>query len=258
MRYTLLLISALATAPAFAQYSNYGYDVPAQQAYQQQQYFAQQQGYSQPQQTYYQQPAPQPQYQQPAPQQPYYQQPAPQTAYQQPYQQAQYQQTGYDQNYGQPMAQSQINPAAGLVNTDYLRFSIGQTQVIDSDRDSATLFAIEYNYVPIYMGLRPIAGFSIDTDSAMYGYAGFNWDFYLTDSILFTPTASVGAYTQGDGFDLGHALEFRTGFEFAYEMEDKSRIGLQLTHLSNASIGDKNPGTEILQLNYAYPLGWQQ
>ncbi|MFZ4124874.1 MAG: acyloxyacyl hydrolase [Rickettsiales bacterium] len=229
MRHILFLISALAAAPAFAQYSNYGYDAQYQQ-----QYFQQQA------QGGYQQPVP---YQQP-------QAPAPQPDY---YQQAQYQQP-----YAQPLAQSQINPAVGLVNTDYLRVGLGRTQIFDNKKPNATSFHIEYNYLPIYMGLRPIAGFFVDTDGALYGYAGFNWDFYLTDSILFTPTASVGAYSQGDGMDLGHGLEFRTGIELAYELESKSRVGLQLTHLSNASIGHKNPGTEILQVNYAYPLGWQE
>ncbi|MBN8543894.1 MAG: acyloxyacyl hydrolase [Alphaproteobacteria bacterium] len=229
MRRIVLLISALAATPAFAQYSNYGYDAQYQQQYFQQQA---QGGYQQP-----------VQYQQP------YQAPAPQVDY---YQQAQYQQP-----YQQPLAQAQINPAVGLVNTDYLRGGIGMTQVVDDN--NATAFSIEYNYLPIYMGLRPIVGFYVDTDSALYGYAGFNWDFYLTDSILFTPTASVGAYSHGDdGMNLGHWIEFRTGVELSYEMESKSRVGLQLTHLSNAGLGDKNPGTEILQVNYAYPLGWQR
>jgi hypothetical protein len=224
MRHIILLISALVAAPAFAQYSNYGYDAQYQQ-----QYFQQQaQG----------------EYQQPVP----YQQPVAQ----QPYQQAQYEQ----QPYQQPIAQSQINPAAGLVNTDYLNIGIGATQVVDTDQN--ILLDIEYRYLDIYYGLRPIIGFHMDSESALYGYAGFNWDIQLADAWWFTPTASVGAYSQGDGQDLGHAIEFRTGIELAYERENKSRIGLQLTHLSNAGIGNKNPGTEILQLNYAWPLGWQQ
>lgn len=171
----------------------------------------------------------------------------------------------YEQRYaeqyygtGQHMtAAPQATPSAGLVNTDYLNFGAGATQVFDTDNNA--LFNLEYRYKDIYHGLRPILGFHVDTDSAMYGYFGFNWDVYLTDAWVFTPTASMGAYTQGDdGHDLGHWVEFRTGVELAYQMEDKSRVGLQLTHLSNAGLGDRNPGTEILQVNYAHPLGWAE
>jgi len=205
VRHIVFSVLVLAASPAFAQYSNYGYDAAPQQQ-----------------------------------------------TYQQPYEQAQYQQPSYQE----PLAQSQVNPATGLVNTDYLNLGLGLTQVVDTDQN--LLFNAEYRYKDIYYGLRPIAGFHIDDESAIYGYAGFNWDLYLSDHVIFTPTASIGAYSQGDGQDLGHGLEFRTGIELAYELESKSRVGLQLTHLSNAGIGDRNPGTEILQVNYAFPLGWQE
>lgn len=161
---------------------------------------------------------------------------------------------GGHQNPLEPVAHAQINPAAGLVNTDYLNVGIGATQVVDTNQN--VLFNLEYRYQDIYYGLRPIIGFHIDNEEALYGYAGFNWDVRLSDSWWFTPTASVGAYSQGDGQDLGHWIEFRTGVELAYRLKNQSRIGLQLTHLSNAGLGDSNPGTEIVQLNYAHPLGW--
>ncbi len=65
---------------------------------------------------------------------------------------------------------------------------------------------------------------------------------------------SVGAYHQGDGEDLGHWIEFRSGLELGFRFDSRERLSLGIAHISNASIGDENPGTEILSLTYAIPI----
>ena len=51
-------------------------------------------------------------------------------------------------------------------------------------------------------------------------------------------------YGEGDGKDLGHAIEFRSGIEVAYRFDDYSRLGLSFTHISNAGLDERNPGVE--------------
>lgn len=137
---------------------------------------------------------------------------------------------------------------------DYIGFGIGYYDLFD-DKEAAS-FEINYQYEDIYYGLRPMVGVIATSDDALYGYGGFKWDLPLgTYPFIISPSFAAGAYHNGDGKDLGHGLEFRTGIELAYEFsEEGDRVGLQLSHLSNASIGDSNPGTEILQLNYAMPI----
>ena len=53
---------------------------------------------------------------------------------------------------------------------------------------------------------------------------------------------------------LGHDLEFRSQIEIAYRFDDRARLGLSLSHMSSASIGDKNPGTESIMVTYALPI----
>ena len=60
----------------------------------------------------------------------------------------------------------------------------------------------------------------------------------------------MGAFSKGNGKDLGHEIEFRSTLEISYQLKNKNRIGLSVGHLSNAGIGDINPGTEILSLSY--------
>ena len=57
-----------------------------------------------------------------------------------------------------------------------------------------------------------------------------------------------------NGKELGGTLEFRTGAELAWRFDDYSRLGLALHHISNASIYDSNPGTEMLVLTYSVPF----
>ncbi len=101
---------------------------------------------------------------------------------------------------------------------------------------------------------RPQVGLLVTTDAAFYAHAGLYTDFHLGESVVLSPSFSVGGFHEGDGKDLGGAIEFRTAFEFAYRFENKSRLGLQLGHTSNLSIYDTNPGEEFLILNYSIPV----
>lgn len=139
---------------------------------------------------------------------------------------------------------------------DYIGFGVGYYDVFQDNDEEAATFELNYQYEDIYYGLRPMVGVISTTDSALYGFAGFKWDLPIgTYPFIISPSFAVGAYHHGDGKDLGYGLEFRSGIEVAYEFEEGDRLGLQLSHLSNASIGDRNPGTEILQVNYNMAIG---
>ena len=111
-----------------------------------------------------------------------------------------------------------------------------------------------------FFDVKPFVGLEVTSDSATYFLAGI----YLDDNagILFTGTSSnflvtpsfgVGVYDNGNGKKLGNTVEFRTTIEVSYQFKNKNRIGLSLGHISNANLGDKNPGVEILSLSYQVP-----
>ena len=136
---------------------------------------------------------------------------------------------------------------------DYITGYTGYYNVLDND-DNASLFGLEYRGETIFYDLRPVGGFMVTSDRAVYGYAGLNYDFYLGDVVVITPNVVAGLYGDGDGKDLGGAIEFRSGIEAAYILPNESRVGVAFNHLSNASIYDKNPGTETVMVTYSYPL----
>ncbi len=140
--------------------------------------------------------------------------------------------------------------------TDYLSFNAGQFEALRDNEFDAWQFGLEYRAEYLFYTVRPIIGGFFTDDGATYGYAGFNWDVALIPHRLFLiPNFAVGAYSDGDSKDLGGALEFRSGIELAYQFDNQHQLGVALNHLSNASIYDRNPGTESVIVTYSIPFG---
>lgn len=133
-------------------------------------------------------------------------------------------------------------------------FRIGAGYYDINDNEDAGEFHMEYISDAKWWIFKPFAGVMATTDSAAYAYAGVRIDIFFGRRFVFTPSFAPGVYEDGDGKDLGHTIEFRSAFEFAYRFDDRSRLGLSVYHLSNASLSDNNPGTEVLTLHYSYPL----
>ena len=108
--------------------------------------------------------------------------------------------------------------------------------------------------------LKPFFGFEYTSDSASYILTGI----YIEDNLgelfegnesklFFTPSFGAGIYNDGSGKKLGNDLQFRTSLEVSYQLENKNRIGISFSHISNANLGDKNPGVEIISFSYHIP-----
>tara|TARA_X000000368_G_C22774868_1_gene598829 strand:+ start:89 stop:622 length:534 start_codon:yes stop_codon:yes gene_type:complete len=109
--------------------------------------------------------------------------------------------------------------------------------------------------------LKPFAGIELTSDSAFYLLSGI----YLEDNLgqlmtgkknkwVITPSFGLGYYDDGNGKKLGNKIEFRSTFEVSYQLKNLDRIGISIGHISNANIGDKNPGVEIISLSYQKPF----
>jgi len=97
--------------------------------------------------------------------------------------------------------------------------------------------------------LSPITGAMITADNASYFYTGVQAQ-YKIGSINFTPSFAPGYYNQGNGKDLGHALEFKSEVQLSFNLSQSSKLGLSYNHVSNASLGDKNPGANSYMFNF--------
>ena len=98
--------------------------------------------------------------------------------------------------------------------------------------------------------LKPFVGIELTSDSAFYLISGI----YLDNNWNFTPSFGLGYYDDGNGKKLGNNVEFRTTLEISYQLINRDRIGISFGHISNANIGDRNPGVEIISISYQKPF----
>jgi lipid A 3-O-deacylase len=114
---------------------------------------------------------------------------------------------------------------------------------------------VEYRFGNKFWIFKPMVGVLATSDSAVMGYAGVLVDIYFGRRWVLTPSFAPGLYREGDGKDLGGAVEFKSQLELSYRFDNRSRLGIGISHISNASIYDSNPGTETVFLTYSLPLG---
>ena len=122
------------------------------------------------------------------------------------------------------------------------------------DGKSSTLIGFQHQNEDLnrdtFLGnLSPISGAMITADNATYFYTGVQAN-YKIGSLNLTPSFTPGYYNAGDGKDLGHALEFKSEVQLSLELPKDSQFGFSYNHLSNASLGDKNPGANSYMFNF--------
>ena len=97
--------------------------------------------------------------------------------------------------------------------------------------------------------LSPITGVMITADNAGYIYTGVQAQ-YKIGALNITPSFTPGLYHEGDGKDLGHMLEFKSEVQLSLDLSKTSELGFSYNHISNASLGDKNPGANSYMFNF--------
>ena len=96
--------------------------------------------------------------------------------------------------------------------------------------------------------LSPISGGFLTENNAAYLYTGVQAEYSL-GFLTITPSFAPGYYHEGKGKDLGSPLEFKSEVQMTFNLSDTTHIGMSYNHISNASLGDKNPGANSYMFN---------
>ena len=89
----------------------------------------------------------------------------------------------------------------------------------------------------------------ITTDNAGYIYTGIQAQ-YKIGKLNIIPSFTPGLYGEGQGKDLGHVVEFKSEVQLSLDIFSNSELGFSYNHISNASLGDKNPGANNYMFNF--------
>lgn len=124
---------------------------------------------------------------------------------------------------------------------------------VNDDEDTLDL-RFEYRDHRRIFFLKPWAGIEGTGEGGLWGGGGVLLDVFFGRRFVLTGSFGVGLYEEGDGKDLGSAIEFRSQIEAGFRFDDRSRLAVAFSHISNAGITDTNPGAEIVTLYYHLPL----
>ncbi len=97
--------------------------------------------------------------------------------------------------------------------------------------------------------LSPITGGFMTENNAFYIYSGAQAEYDL-GLFKITPSFAPGYYNEGNGKDLGYPLEFKTEVQMTFDIFDSAEFGMSYNHISNASLGTKNPGANSYMFNF--------
>ncbi len=139
-------------------------------------------------------------------------------------------------------------------DANQLNFFIGNFDFSD-DKQKAILFGFQHQNENLirdtFLGnVSPITGGFVTENSAAYIYTGIEWNVDMGGGLTFTPSFAPGLYHEGDGKDLGHIVEFKSEVQLSYSSSEKTNFGVSYNHVSNASLGDKNPGANSYMFNF--------
>ena len=145
--------------------------------------------------------------------------------------------------------------AEELNNNQNTEFNV-YTGVFDfsDDGKKSNLFGFQHQNENLnrntFLGnLSPVTGGLITADNAAYVYTGVQAQ-YKIGALNFTPSFTPGLYHEGDGKDLGHVIEFKSELQFSFDLSNNSLLGFSYNHISNASLGNKNPGANSYMFNF--------
>jgi lipid A 3-O-deacylase len=149
---------------------------------------------------------------------------------------------------------SGIAPAPAEDDPSFISMFTGGYDVIGRSSHPEGTIGAEFRFGQKLWIFKPFIGALGTTQRSAYGYGGFLVDIYFGNRFVVTPHVAVGYFHQGGGTVLGAHTEFRTGGEFAYRFDDRARLGLAFHHISNAGIGQHNPGEEDATLVFSLPF----
>ena len=122
------------------------------------------------------------------------------------------------------------------------------------DNQRAGLFGLQHQNEELYRNsflgkISPITGGFLTENNAFYLYTGVQVE-YEIGFLTITPSFAPGYYNYGSGKDLGYPLEFKSEVQMSFDLSDNTKLGMSYNHISNASLGSKNPGANNYMINF--------
>jgi lipid A 3-O-deacylase len=162
-------------------------------------------------------------------------------------------------------------PTYAAASPDYVNAALGGYDFDKNGNRDSVDYRLEYQWgaslLPMvdhswsnldhWFQIHPVAGFEGNGNGMTYFNGGLNMDVPVVSRLMFTWGENIGWYGHGDDHQsLGSAFELRSQLELGWRFQNEMRVSGYISHLSNAGIGDHDPGAEVLGAYLRVPVGW--
>ncbi|MCZ4269719.1 acyloxyacyl hydrolase [Tritonibacter mobilis] len=141
-----------------------------------------------------------------------------------------------------------------------LTFGLGYADFHADTAESGPYFSAEY------LGVRDWQFLGFDTGFGLAGHIHETGDAFLGGGLQAQRPFGQGWFIEASIMpglffesssrnDLGSTFEIRSLLGIGRDLRGGRRLSLALTHISNASLGDENPGLNTISLRLHTPLG---
>ena len=145
--------------------------------------------------------------------------------------------------------------SAGAAGAVELAVNIGQDDALDRSSSGTLALGLEVRTDPMASAgaFTFGAGAAVEGDgdgdiwlgAGPYAYLGLPRQFRGEASLM------AGAYSRGEGADLGHDVEFRSRLGVSRAVGRAWRVGVAAEHKSNGGVGAINPGVETVFVTFS-------
>ncbi|MES0825915.1 acyloxyacyl hydrolase [Ruegeria sp. SCP11] len=147
--------------------------------------------------------------------------------------------------------------AAQTAQAQSIVFGAGYSDFSDSSADDEAVFSLEYQHSPFHEATRFSAtwgsALTVDTASNVHIGIGLIGFYTFADRWFLEGSVMPGYFAEGDDLnDLGGEFQIRSLLGVGYTLNSGNKISAAITHKSNASTNDDNPGVNSALLRYHF------
>ncbi|MBO9444278.1 acyloxyacyl hydrolase [Ruegeria sp. R14_0] len=145
--------------------------------------------------------------------------------------------------------------AATTAQAQSVVFGAGYADFSDSNSKDQAVFAVEYQHRPFYEATRLSAtwggALTVDESGDVHVGAGLIGIYSFADRWFVEGSVMPGYFSESEELnDLGGSFQIRSLIGVGYTLNNGNKISLAITHKSNASTQEENPGVNSALLRY--------
>lgn len=153
------------------------------------------------------------------------------------------------------LASAALSAFATMAPAQSVIFGAGYADFSDSFSVDQAIFSLEYQHRPFHQAERFSATWGVaissDKDGDSHIGAGLIGTYRFADRWFVEGSVMPGYYNESLALnDLGGSFQIRSLLGLGYTLDGGNAVSMAITHKSNASTQEKNPGVNALMLRY--------